>query len=148
ERPFSGSYYQNARLVFNEARRALEAGEKDDRPVLENVREWQSRISNAEFTVLHDRVYLRIPAEIEGDPAMVCRLVERLARPGVLPAAETERRLEATRDSLATFCAQPQPVWLVLKTILSQPQAAMALRTLRDLDLLAAVFPPWANTEG
>lgn len=148
EQPFAGNYFQNARLVFNEARRGLEAAGKDDSPVFESVRDWQAKISNAEFTALRERVFLRRPAEIESDPTMVFRLFEFVARHGVPPAAETERRLEAARGSLAAFCAQPQPLWPILKTILSLPHAAMALRTLRDLDLLAAVVPAWTNFEG
>ena len=68
-------------------------------------RDWRSRLSNADFTVSHERVYLRTPAQLENDPAMALRLFEFVARHGIPLAAETERRLEESREAFAGYCA-------------------------------------------
>jgi [protein-PII] uridylyltransferase len=140
-------YFQSARTIFNEARRALEGAEKSQSSLLDNFREYRSRLSNQEFTVSRERLLLRNPAQLASDPALVLRMLEFVARHGVAPAAETERRLEASRDGFASWCAQPQPVWAALKTALACPHAAMALRSLEATGLMRALFPEWGAIE-
>jgi [protein-PII] uridylyltransferase len=140
-------YFQSARTIFNEARRALEGAEKSQSSLLDNFREYRSRLSNQEFTVSRERLLLRNPAQLATDPALVLRMLEFIARHGVAPAAETERRLEASRDGFAAWCAQPQPVWAALKTTLACPHAAMALRSLEATGLMRALFPEWGAIE-
>ena len=86
--------------------------------------------SNQEFTVARERLLLRNPAQLGGDPLLVFRLLEFIARHGVPPAPETERRLEASREAFAAYCAQPRPLGPPQKH-LGCPHAALALRTLR-----------------
>ena len=125
-------YFQCARTIFNEARRAIEGAEKSQSSLLENFREYRSRLSNQEFTVSRERLLLRNPAQLANDPTVVFRMLEFIGRHGVMPAAETERRLEASREAFAAYCAQARPLWPALKTMLACPHAAMALRTLEN----------------
>ena len=74
---------------------------------------------------------------------MVLRLLEFVARHGVPPAAETERRLEAARDAFALWCQGPHPLWRSLKVTLALPHASMALRVLQNTDLMQVLFPEW-----
>jgi [protein-PII] uridylyltransferase len=138
-------YFRHAWVIFNEARRALGALEKPESTLVGNFRDWRSRLSNSEFTVSRERIFLRSPAQLESDPAVVLRLLEFIGRHGVAPAAETERRLEAGRSAFAAYCAQPRPLWATLESILSLPRAAMAFRTLQRVGLLAALSPEWAS---
>jgi [protein-PII] uridylyltransferase len=140
-------YFESARTIFNEARRAIEGAEKSQSSLLDNFREYRSRLSNQEFTVSRERLLLRNPAQLAADPALVFRMVEFIARHGVAPAAETERRLEASREVFAAWCAQPRPLWGALKTTLACPHAAMALRTLEATGLLRGLFPEWGAIE-
>jgi [protein-PII] uridylyltransferase len=140
-------YYFHARAVFNQARRALEACERSESSLLDNFRGYRARLSNEEFTVSRERLLLRHPAQLETDPMMALRMLEYIGRHGVLPAAETARRLEAARPAFAQWCAEPRPLWPAIKAILTSPHAAMALRTLTDTGLMPAVFPEWANIE-
>jgi [protein-PII] uridylyltransferase len=140
-------YFQHARTIFNEARRAIEGAEKSQSSLLDNFRDYRSRLSNQEFTVSRERLLLRNPAQLAGDPSLVLRMAEFIARHGVAPAAETERRLEASREALAAWCAQPQPFWAALKTILGCSHAAMALRSLEATGLLRALVPEWGAIE-
>ncbi len=141
------AYFEAARRIFNAARRALESFDKSS-SLLESFRALQSRLSNHEFTVSREHVFLRKASELAADPMMAFRLAEFIAQHGIAPAPETERRLEAERASIAAFCAQPQPIWSSLKTTLAQPHAPMALRMLRDVSVLGAMMPEWAAIEG
>jgi [protein-PII] uridylyltransferase len=136
-------YFQCADTIFNEARHAIEGVEKNQSSLLDNFREYRSRLSNQEFTVSRERLLLRNPAQLARDPLLVFRILQFIARHGVSPAAETERRLEATREAFAAYCAQPRPLWAALKTILGCPHAAMALRSLETTGLLRGLFPEW-----
>ncbi len=141
------SYFQSARTIFNEARRAMEAGEKGRTSLLEKFGEYRSRLSNEDFTVSRGRLLLRNPAQLTADPMLLFRMTEFIARHGVPPAAETERRIEAARDSLALWLTQSRPVWAALRSTLACPHAGMALRTLESTGLLDALFPEWEAVE-
>jgi [protein-PII] uridylyltransferase len=136
-------YFRNARVVFNEARRALDSSEKSESSLLSNFRGWRSRLSNADFTVSNERVFLRSPAQLESNPEIFFRLFEFVARHSIPLAAETERRVEAARDAFERFCASSRPLWPALERILALPYAARALRGLHDTGLLQVLFPEW-----
>ncbi len=136
-------YFNHARMVFRETQRTLDACEKTETSLFSSFRDMRSRVSNAEFTVSRERVFLRNPARLQGDPEMVLRLLEFVARHGVPPAAETERRLEAARDAFATWCQTPRPLWRSLKITLALPHASVALRVLQNTDLMQVLFPEW-----
>ena len=146
--PTAREYFQYARAIFNQARRAVDEAEKSESSLLENFREYRSRLSNLEFTVSRERLLLRHPANLDGDPPLVLRLLEFLGRHGILPSPETERRLEAARASFAAWCAQPRPLWNSLKVTFASPHAAMALRTLQATGLLRSALPEWEAIEG
>ncbi len=104
-------YFRHAWLIFNEARRALAALEKAESTLVGNFRDWRSRLSNSEFTVSRERIFLRSPAQLESDPAVLLRLLEFIARHGITPAPETERRLEAARSAIRRILrSTPAPV--------------------------------------
>jgi [protein-PII] uridylyltransferase len=110
--------------------------------LLENFREYRSRLSNQEFTVSRERLLLRNPLHVADDPPLVLRLLEFIGRHGVPPSAETERRLESSREAFASgWCAQPRPLWSSLKITLASPHAGMALRTLQSTGLMRPCCP-------
>jgi len=141
-------YFHCARTVFNDARRALDEAERNAGSLLENFREYRSRLSNQEFTVLRERLLLRNPLHVTDDPPVLLRLLEFIGRHGVPPSAETERRLEASREAFANWCTQPRPIWDSLKITLASPHAGMALRTLQSTGLISALLPEWEAIDG
>ena len=140
-------YFQNAALIFNDGRRALEVSEKSDSSLLGNFREWRSRLSNTDFTVSRDRILLRNPGQLDSDPALLIRLMEFIARHDMVPSADTERRLESVRFALAAYYAQPHPLWPELANVLALPHVGAALRILESTGLLAAILPEWTYIE-
>src|SRR5579872_462660 len=138
-------YFRNARLIYSEAQCALEASEKSETSLLRQLRDWRSRLSNSEFTVSRERIFLRTPAQLQNDPAVVFRLFEFIARHGIPLAVETEHRLEDNLAAFAEYCARSGALWPAVKSILLLPHAAMALREMRDTGILEALFPEWRN---
>ncbi|HEX5227393.1 MAG TPA: hypothetical protein VFW44_06765, partial [Bryobacteraceae bacterium] len=137
-------YFRHASVIFNEARRALISTEKADSSLVGNFRDWRSRLSNSEFTVSRERIFLRNPAQLENDPGVVLRLTEFIGRHGIVAAPETERRLEAASAAFSAYCSQPRPLWGTLESVFALPRSAMALRTLRRAGMLAGLFPELA----
>jgi len=141
---FMREYFRNARAIYNEARRTLDLSEKSESSLVTQFRDWRSRLSNADFTVSNERVLLRNPAQLETDPAIILRLFEFVARHGIPLSAETERRLEESRDTFARYC-EKQLSWASLRSILLLPRAAMALRAMHNTGMIQAIFPEWKN---
>jgi [protein-PII] uridylyltransferase len=142
---FMREYFRNARVIDSEARRTLDSTEKSESSLIHQFRDWRSRLSNGDFTVSQERVFLRTPAQLEKDPGLALRLFEFVARHGIPLAAETERRLEENRENFARYCQTGQPLWPPLRAILAQPHAAMALRAMHYTSLVQALFPEWEN---
>jgi [protein-PII] uridylyltransferase len=142
---FMREYFRNARVIYNEARRTLDLSEKGESSLLVQFRDWRSRLSNADFTVSNERVFLRNPAAFASDPAIFLRLFEFVARHGISLAAETERRLEENRQAFADYCARQPALWPGLRAMLLLPRAALALRAMHNTGLVQAVFPEWQN---
>ena len=138
-------YFRNARVIYQEAPRALDLNERGESSLATQFRDWRSRLSNSEFTVSNERLYLRSPALLTSDTAIVFRLLEFVARHGVPLAAETERRLEQSADAFAAYCECATTLWPPLHNILSLPHAAAALRVMHETGLLPALFPEWRN---
>jgi [protein-PII] uridylyltransferase len=138
-------YFRNARVIYSEARRALDLNEKGESSLATHFHDWRSRLSNSEFTVSGDRIYLRSPAQLTADPAIILRLLEFVARHGIPLAADTERRVEQASETFAAYCERAQPLWPALHRILSPPDAAAALRVMHETGLLQAMFPELRN---
>ena len=89
-------YYRNARADRPAANRAIDAVESANAGLLAQFRDWRGRLSNAEFTVSRERVYLRDPQRLEADPAHHHAPDDiHRAAPALPLAADTERRLAA-----------------------------------------------------
>jgi [protein-PII] uridylyltransferase len=139
-------YFKEARVVFQHARRALESLEATSSALLDGMRDWQSRLSTNEFSVLNGRVYLRRPGELDAET--IFRLLEFVARHGISPALETQQRLEASNEKLAAYCSELRPLWPAIRSVLSLPHADQALRVLDNTGLLSSMFPEWTAIEG
>jgi [protein-PII] uridylyltransferase len=138
-------YFNHAQVIFREAQRTLDACEKSETSLFTSFRDKRAKLSNSEFTVSRDRVFVRNHALLQNEPEIILRLLEFVARHGVPLAAETERRLEAAHDAFAAWCAVPRPLWRSFKTIFALPHASMALRVLQNTGLMQAVFTEWAH---
>lgn len=132
-------YYRNAREIFRVVKRALDTAESANAGLLAQFRDWRSRLSNADFTVSRDRVYLRDPHRLDTDPGLLMRFVMFISRHQLSVAADTERRLIA-----ATPAA---PSWPQLREFLSLPQCSPGLQLMHDTGALQAIIPEWQRID-
>src|ERR1035437_3985795 len=88
-------YYRHSRAIYRAAIRQLEAGEGQASSLFAQLRDFRSRVSNAEFSIHRERVHFRAPQRLDVEPELALRLFEFVARHGVRLSAEAEQRLEA-----------------------------------------------------
>src|SRR5258705_5610755 len=93
-------YYRHARSVHRAATRALEAGEVEASSLFSQLRDWRSRLGNAEFSVHRERIHLRQPQRLAVEPELALRLYALVARHCIPPSDESDQRLEALKIKL------------------------------------------------
>lgn len=141
-------YYRHAREIFRAALHELETAEHlTEGGLIRSFRDWRTRLSNSEFSVVRDRLFLRSPQQLTSDPSMLLRVFEFVARHGVRLSLETERRIREHVPYFEEYFATPRPLWNELKAILSQRHASLAIRAMHDTGVLHAVLPAWENIE-
>lgn len=156
EQPFSSQagpevwmrdYYRYVRSISRACMRSMDAVESRNTSLLSGFRDWRTRLSNSDFTVSRDRIYLKAPLALERDPDLVLRLFQFVARHGLPLALETERRVQEHLPQLANHIARMQPLWPALRELLALPHVAMALRAMEDAGVLRLIFPEWEMVE-
>ena len=100
----------------------------------------KSRLSNADFSVVDGRVFLRQLSSVK-DPAVLFALFEFAARHGLKLSAETERCVEAVLPDVKNWACTSPDLWTHLQNILVLPNAGAALRAIHRLGLLVLLFP-------
>jgi [protein-PII] uridylyltransferase len=136
-------YYRHARAILAEARRRLQIAEDRNASLLDQFRDWRSRLSNADFTVSRERVYLKTPSQLEGDPDLAVRLFAFIGRHGLQLAPDTETRLAQFFSSGISEA----PAWPGWRSILLQPHAATGVRAAQASGALTAWIPEWRRIE-
>ena len=130
------TYFRNARAIYRLEILAEEA--RPPRSGLYRLFESQSsRLSNADFSVVEGRVFLRQLSSVR-DPAVLLGLFEFVARHGLKLSGETERCVEAAVPVLVQGAGD---FWPQFQRLLISPHAATALRAMHSLGVLAALFP-------
>ena len=99
----------------------------------------KSRLSNADFSVVDGRVFLRQLSSVE-DPSVLFSLFEFVARHGLKLSAETERCVEAALPSIQRSASQDPGLWEHFRRILILPHAGAALRAMHQAGLLVLLF--------
>jgi len=141
-------FYGHAREIHRAAVREIDAAEEKTSSLLEQFREWRSRVSNADFYVSRERVYFRTPHRLEHEPGLALRLFQFVGRHGLRPAPEAERRLADHLPRLRLHFSAPQTrAWPQFKELLSAPHCALALRTMHETGVLAALLPGWESVD-
>jgi [protein-PII] uridylyltransferase len=140
-------YYRHSRTIYRAAIGALESSEAQSNSLFSQFRDFRSRVSNAEFSILRDRVHFRSPQRLEVEPELALRAFEFVGRHGVPLSYETERRIEARLPQLRDHYAPQQPLWPVLNELLALPHAPLAAREMHETGVLTAIFPEFEHIE-
>lgn len=141
------AYYRHASHVLRKALFDLETGEAQDRSMMANFRDWRSRLSNADFTVSRDLVFLRKPQELESDPDLALRLFRFVARHGIPLARQTEQRLIAHLLTWSHHFGKHPPQADFWCEFLNQAHTPEALRAMRSTGFLAVILPEWERID-
>jgi [protein-PII] uridylyltransferase len=134
------SYFRHARAIHYLAARLLDDALAAQSSLYERFEDWRSRVSNADFSVVRGRIFLRRPAALH-DPEALLGLFEFMARHGLALSQEAERGVS---EALRGFRERASPfpdLWAGFRPILVLPSAAAALRAMHRLGLLAFLFP-------
>ena len=99
----------------------------------------KSRLSNADFSVVDGRVFLRQLSSVE-DPSVLFSLFEFVARHGLKLSAETERCVEAALPVIHQWASDYVELWAHFRRILILPHAGSALRAMHQAGLLVLLF--------
>ncbi|HYM06140.1 MAG TPA: [protein-PII] uridylyltransferase [Terriglobales bacterium] len=100
----------------------------------------KSRLSNADFSVVEGRVFLRQLSSVQ-DPAILLGLFEFVGRHGLKLTSETERCVEASLPKLRQWAQESLEVWSNFRRVLVSPHAGAALRAMHRLGVLVVLFP-------
>jgi [protein-PII] uridylyltransferase len=134
-------YFRNARSIYRLSLHLLDDSAPARAGVYGLFQNWRSRLSNADFSVLRENIYLRQPAALAHDSALLFRLFGMVAQHGLELSREAERAVTETLPRLAANPLDPAVFWGHFRQILLFPQAAKALRDMNRLGVLSALFP-------
>ncbi len=133
-------YFGHARAVHRIALQLLDEIPAAWSSLHRQFQNWRSRLSNADFSVVDGRIYLRQSSALQ-NPDILLRLFHFLAHHGLKLSATTERKVEQVLPALAATPPRGAELWLYLWEILLQPYAADALRAMHSLRLLTLLLP-------
>ncbi|HKO04123.1 MAG TPA: [protein-PII] uridylyltransferase [Candidatus Acidoferrales bacterium] len=136
------AYFRHARTIARLEKRRMD--EALARPSLYRAFEdWRARLSNADFSVHHNRAFCRRPTAL-AEPAFLLGLYEFVARHGLEPAVETEAAVEqivASGPYAAGWPGDSAAAGPPLRRILTLPSAGVALRAMHRVGVLDALLP-------
>lgn len=139
-------YLGHARAVHRTCTRLLVEIPAERASMHRQFQTWRSRLSNAEFSVVDDMVFLRQPDSLD-DPQMVLRAFRFVARHGLALSSEAETQIEQALPIFASDLPEKSELWHLLQEILIAPHAADALRSMHSLGLLKILLPEFEGVE-
>ncbi len=134
------NYFRHARCIQRMTTHFLEDMPPARSSLYSLYEGWRSRLSNAEFSVVRGRIYLRQPAALNS-AAAVLDLFEFVARHGLPISREAETQSASALAQSHGSWTQFPGLWLQFCRILVLPFAAQALRGMHEAGLLSAFFP-------
>lgn len=134
------AYFRHARSIDRVATQLLEQVPPARSALYKMFENWRTRLSNADFSVVQGRVFVRQPDALQ-DPAVMLRLFEFLARHGLKLSAEAERHIDQALTAIGDWAPRLPELWPLLRQILVLPHAADALRAMHRTGVLVRMFP-------
>src|SRR6266704_2668423 len=133
-------YFRHARAVHYECLRVLESIPAARSSLYRHYQNWRSRLSNADFSVVDGLIHLQQPSAVR-DPELLFRIFSFAAHHGLKPAMSTEGRILQVLPALIEAPTSGPLSWRYLQSVLVEPHAAEALRSMHSLGLLAILLP-------
>src|ERR1700723_3182974 len=139
-------YFSHARTVHRVCTQLLFEIPAERPSLYRQFQTMRSRLSNAEFSVVDDMVFLRQPENLT-DPQLTLRVFRFLARHGLSLSSLTEGQIEEALPSVVADPPEGSELWHALQEILLGPHAADALRAMHDLGGLIIVLPQFEGID-
>jgi [protein-PII] uridylyltransferase len=139
-------YFSHARAVHRICNQVLDEVLASWSSLYRQFQSWRSRISNADFSVVHGLIFLQQPASLQ-NPETLLHLFHFMAHHGLKLSTTTEQKVEQVLPSLAATPPRGAELWIYLQEILQQPHAADALRAMHALRFLTLVLPELRLTD-
>ncbi len=133
-------YFRSARAISRACIHLLERSERRTSTLFARFRDRTARLSNADFSVLRERVHLRTPQLAATDPGLIERLFAFVSRHGIPLAPDTQDRLLAHLPPMKTQ-------WPAIREILQLPHADLALQEMHATGVLQAIFPEFLHLD-
>lgn len=133
-------YFRHARAVHYECLRLLEAVPAARSSLYRHFQNFRSRLSNSDFSVVDGLILLQQPSAVR-DPDLLFRIFSFAAHHGLKPAMSTEARIQQVLPRLAEDAPSGPTSWKYLQSVLLEPHAAEALRSMHSLGLLTVLLP-------
>jgi [protein-PII] uridylyltransferase len=140
-------YYRAVRHIARLANRRLDRFESKRSSLFSQFRDRTSKLSNADFSVLHGTVFFRSSLGLDSDPGLMMRLFEFIGRHGLPLASDTEERMERAMRAFEDWARTQPAIWTPFREILRLPHASKALRAMHDTQALEAIFPELRDIE-
>jgi [protein-PII] uridylyltransferase len=133
-------YFRHARAVHYECLRLLESVPASRSSLYRHFQNFRSRLSNADFSVVDGLILLHQPSAVR-DPELLFRIFSFAAHHGLRPAMSTEGRIQQVLPALIESPPTGHDSWRYLQSILIEPHAADALRSMHSLGVLTILLP-------
>ena len=134
-------YFRHVRSIYRLTLNLLDDNTPAGTGVYGLFQNWRSRLSNADFSVLRERIYVRQPAALAQDPALFLQLFVMVARHGLELSRQAERVVTEALTRVVANPLDPAVLWGHFRQILLFSAAAKALRDMNRLGVLSALFP-------
>ena len=134
-------YFRQARVVNQLTAQLMEDSVPARTGLYSLYQDWRSRLSNADFSVVRGRVFVRHPSVFANDSLLLWNLFEMVARHGLGLSREAEKLVAAELSHPGSKDLCPPEFWEHFRRFLVQPHAADALRDMHRTGLLARLFP-------
>src|SRR4029077_14804541 len=139
-------YFGHARAVHRVCTQLLSEIPAERPSLYRQFQTMRSRLSNAEFSVADDMVFLRQPENLT-DPQLILRVFRFLARHGLSLSSVAEAQIEQALPSLVADPPGGSELWHVLQEDLLGPHAADALRAMHSLGVLTILLPEFEGID-
>ena len=133
-------YFRHARAVHYQCLRLLESVPASRSSLYRSFQNFRSRLSNADFSVVDGLILLHQPSSVK-DRDLLFRIFSFAAHHGLKPAMSTEARIQQEMPALLESPPAGRESWRYLQSILLEPHAADALRSMHSLGLLTVLMP-------
>jgi [protein-PII] uridylyltransferase len=141
------AYFRAARGVYGQTALALDGIETAGCTLLQQFRDWRSRLSTSDYTVARERVFLRNPSLTLSSAEGIFGVFTFVARHGLPLSWDTRRRFEKQVDAVSAAFANAPVRWPLWRELLGLRHAALALEQMQSTGVLVAALPEWKSID-